>query len=136
MLVAPVRAVCADGGTTVSLRDQALLCTPDSKTDWARWFAAVDPQSQPERLRLFPNHNLAYEAAAAGLGVALGMPLLAEPFLRTRNLEACGPARLSGAGYRLYRLRRSGARDARTRKLLDWFRREAAKSEQLFTVAA
>lgn len=135
--VAPVCAPrLADGSppprSARDLRRCALISTPDALDHWRRWFEANGESAAPERIRVLPNHNLAYEAAAAGLGVALAVPLLVESFVLSGKLAPCGPALPSGFSYRLYRPRRAVSLRLQEQRLLRWLRRETAQIEAIF----
>ncbi len=78
------------------------LARPD---DWAAWLAAagvagVDPRSGLK----FENSVLAYEAALQGIGLAMGVRVLVEPYLRLGSLVApFGPGLRLDSGYYLVR---------------------------------
>jgi LysR family glycine cleavage system transcriptional activator len=71
---------------------------------WERWFGMAGVEASKLNIRSYDTLQLAYEAAAAGTGVALAMPLVANSFLAGGRLIACTHRAFSlGASYRLYR---------------------------------
>lgn len=129
-----------DGRTPPSseaaLRDYPLLAPRDPSGIWRRWFAAAGIAADAPRIAEYATMALVYEAASAGLGVALAVPMLCEPQLRAGTLVPCGEAMPVGEAYRLYRAGRRGARSQSETRLVQWLRREARTSFDLFPAAA
>jgi len=75
---------------------------------------------------------LSYEAAAAGLGVALAIPFMCEEHLARGSLVPCGQSRLIGEHYRLYRRRSRAGPSAPETHFIHWARREARKAGDRF----
>src|SRR3546814_14347037 len=81
-------------------------------------------------IREFATLQLMYEAAASGAGIALAMPLVAEPYLRLGKLVPCGSRTLAlGETYRLYRPARRIARTETAQRFADWLHKDVAASE-------
>ena len=86
------------------IRRQPLLSVQSPTGLWERWFAMGDGATSEMHGRVFPTVQLMYEAAAAGAGVALALPLLADSYLRSRRLVPVAPEyRPIGEEYRLFR---------------------------------
>jgi len=101
---------------------------------WARWAAAVDV-APPRAAERYPTQALLFEAAAAGLGLALGISPLVDRFLADGRLQAClEPVRLAG-GYRLLRRDDQVGRRADVTALADWLAAEAVASRTAFLAA-
>lgn len=110
------------------LADYPLLSIRNPGGLWDRWFAA---SGQSYRLtpvvREYATLQLMYEAAASGAGIALAMPLVAEPWLRAGKLVPCAPNTVPlGEAYRLYRPIRRVARSETEQRFADWLH-EAVK---------
>jgi DNA-binding transcriptional LysR family regulator len=90
-------------------------------------------RSERLEVREFATLQLMYEAAVAGLGVALGLPLLAEPGLASGRLVACaGAPRLLGETYRLYRAPGLGPRSPAEQRFTRWLRSAVGESLHRF----
>lgn len=71
---------------------------------WERWFAMAGVDAGRLNLHSFDTVQLAYEAAAAGAGVTLAMPLVSNSFLTGGRLVACTRRAFPlGVRYQLYR---------------------------------
>lgn len=71
---------------------------------WERWFAMAGLEANVLSLRSFDTLQLAYEAAAAGTGVTLAVPLVSNSFLADGRLTACTRRAFPlGVRYQLYR---------------------------------
>lgn len=111
-----------------SLDGYPLVAVRHPPTLWDGWLR--DPACD---VRTYDTLHMMYEAAAAGLGVALAVPLLAEPFLADGRLRRCGgEARPLNAAYRLYRSGRRRVQSAPERAFTTWLRREVTKSIDAF----
>ncbi|WP_379488083.1 LysR family transcriptional regulator [Novosphingobium soli] len=109
-----------------------LLAPREPKGIWQRWLAQAGLSAEPGQVLEHATLALTYEAAAAGMGAALAIPMLCERQLEDGRLVACGPALSVGERYVLYRMRRRlNATPAETR-WIHWLRREAALSVKKF----
>ncbi|WP_338445840.1 LysR substrate-binding domain-containing protein [Pelagerythrobacter marensis] len=73
---------------------------------WERWFAMAGLELETGKLNLrsFDTLQLAYEAAAAGSGITLAMPLISNSFLAGGRLVVCTRRAFPlGASYQLFR---------------------------------
>lgn len=122
--------------TEAALLGYPLLAPRDPGGIWRRWFAAAGITAQAPHITEYATMALVYEAASAGLGVALAVPMLCEPQLRSGALVPCGRTMPVGEAYRLYRAGRRGARSPSETRLVHWLRREARASFDLFASAA
>ncbi|MEC9434437.1 MAG: LysR substrate-binding domain-containing protein [Pseudomonadota bacterium] len=128
-MMADGRAAPRDAG---DLAGRVLIGVSEPGGSWDRWFAS-GAAAAPEGVRRvdYPTQQLAYEAAAAGLGVALAAPLVSEPYIPARGLAPCADPRSIGSVHRLCRLadRRWGRTE---RRFAAWIRDEAGRSAALF----
>jgi LysR family glycine cleavage system transcriptional activator len=76
---------------------QPLIGTHHSPDFWREWFAAADLDVVVGQRHSFDNLQVVYEAAAAGLGIALGLGPVVRPYLDGGRLKPLGlaPVRLS-----------------------------------------
>jgi DNA-binding transcriptional LysR family regulator len=117
LVVEELVPVCAPGlvtaiGTAAALTKQTLLHVTDVTEDWAAWarLAGVDALDFGRGLR-FDTIHMALEAAAQGLGVAIGrLPLIAADLAAGRLVSVLGPPRRGQTGYWLIAGRGSLAR--------------------------
>jgi LysR family transcriptional regulator, glycine cleavage system transcriptional activator len=86
-----------------SLSQHTLLHSFARPRDWAAWFVSRGLINiDPDRGLKFENSVLAYEAALQGMGVAIGVHILVEQYLRVGSLIApFGPAVPLNSGYYL-----------------------------------
>lgn len=109
------------------LAGQCLLGTRHLRNLWADWLAAVGvPRVVAASCGVVQCDNLAlaYEAAAAGLGVALGFDVLVDPYFDDARLVRCGDAAVSSV-YRMCALVRPQDRDRLpVRNFLHWLNDE------------
>lgn len=113
-----------------------LLAPPLPENLWSRWLALGGLDHGEIDIRLFETNVLAYEAAAAGLGVALAMPFMCDEHLTRGSLIPCGRLRPIGEHYKLYRRRnRAGLSEPETH-FIHWARREAKRGADRFTAFA
>lgn len=61
---------------------------------WREWFAAANTDAAPRQYRSFDNLQIVYEAAAAGMGIALGLDPVVRPYLESGRLKRLFPAKL------------------------------------------
>ena len=139
---APVSAAqLADGRpaprSARELAERVLLDVSVPGASWRRWFAASGVAVEPGALKVrdYPTQQLAYEAAAAGLGVTLATPLISEPYVPSRGLSACGEARPVGSVYRLCRSARRRRWSPRERRFIAWLKGETDASVSRFDAA-
>jgi len=103
---------------------------------WSRWLAQAGLSPMDATVIDHATMALAYEAANAGLGIALAIPMLCERELISGALVPCGPIFPIGERYILYSAQRRFNRTEPETRLLHWLRREAASSVQRFMTAA
>ena len=78
------------GTDVTSLLDYPLLNNRDA-TLWRAWFKAFDVHYRPRpQDRRFSDYGLVLDAAAEGLGVAIGRPLLVTDAIKSRSLVQVG----------------------------------------------
>ena len=136
--VVPVAApVMADGRPPPrdeeDLAGRVLLTVKSPPRIWERWFAASGTKRAAFVVREFATLQMMYEAASGGLGVALAMPLVAEPYLASGKLVPCvRPARPLGETYRLYQADRRVARSETEQRFALWMHENGAVSMQRF----
>lgn len=118
---------------TAELNDYPLLTVTDPRGLWERWYTSAGLDYVPSRIVTFATLSLMYEAALAGAGVALAIPMLCESALVSGTLVTCGPALPIDEAYRLYRRPRNQCQTLSERKFLNWIRREVALSDSLFS---
>lgn len=105
-----------------SLADVPLLAVQDPSGLWERWFAGTGVTA-PREIRTYPTAQLMYEAAAAGTGIALAMPLLVDPYLESGRLALLGMgSRPIGESYRFFAMKRRNGLRPVERAFADWFR--------------
>lgn len=112
----------------------SLLSVRDPSGLWDRWFAACGETRQIGRAaREYATLQLMYEAAASGAGVALAMPLVAEPWLQAKKLLPCSARTLVlRETYSLYRPMRRLARTEIEQRFADWLREQIHGSMDKF----
>lgn len=81
-----------------------LIGTHHQPEFWRDWFAAQGVEARPEQRHSFDNLQLVYEAAAAGLGIALGLAPAVAFIISERPSIADNPA----YGYLLFPPEESG----------------------------
>ena len=69
------------------LLDHTLIGTDHQIEFWQEWFAGVGLNVVPEHCLALDNLQVVYEAAAAGLGIALGLDPVVRPFLDSGRLK-------------------------------------------------
>ncbi len=107
---------------------------------WQEWFAAAGIAAVPAGCRSFDNLQLVYEAAAAGMGIALGLDGVVQPYLASGRLHPLLPAPLRlRRQFHLVRRPGRGPRDRSLAMFRDWLVEEAgafAASRSLARVAS
>jgi LysR family glycine cleavage system transcriptional activator len=115
------------------IASHTLLSVSSPASLWERWFAGSGTPSNALDIREFATLQLTYEAAASGLGIALAIPMVAEPYLRSGRLVPCqAKARDLGECYRLYRPRRRASSTGTEDRFAAWLRRAASASLEQF----
>jgi LysR family glycine cleavage system transcriptional activator len=76
---------CAPGHPR-DLLDRRLIGTLHQAEFWQEWFAAKGIDCAPRDCVAFDNLQVVYEAASAGMGIALGLAPVVRPFLATGRL--------------------------------------------------
>jgi len=105
---------------------------------WRSWFETLGRSASGQRYSPpFDSLHLMYESAAAGLGLALAVPMSSEGFLESGRLEPCAPERGAiGVNYDLIFLSPEAARRKAARRFKAWLFEEAAASMRLFNEKA
>lgn len=111
-----------------------LLSVRDPAGLWDRWFATFGRGRWVKPVvREYATLQLMYEAAASGAGVALAVPLVAEPWLKAGKLVPCSGNSLAlGETYRLYRPTHRIARTDVEQRFTDWLHGEVGASMTTF----
>lgn len=112
-----------------------MLSPPDL---WRQWlYSAGYRGAVPQAAMVFDTNQLAYEAAAAGLGVALAAPLLANRYLESGRLRMCaaGPTP-TGMAYWIHHASPATRRDGQVASLVEWLKAQAAASKAAFISCA
>lgn len=105
---------------------RATLLHDSDHNDWADWLAAAGWPT-PARHEVFNDYNLVLEAAANGLGIALGRSRLVEQELAAGRLDRLHP--LSVPNPRAYHLiTPEPPLDPGTARLVGWLRQTATES--------
>lgn len=138
-LLAPVELlpICSpsliNDGNKSSLADllgrQTLLHSLARPHDWKLWLSSAGFKSvDPNHGMKFENSILAYEAALQGIGIAIGVRVLVEQYLRSGSMVApFGPPLALDDGYYLL-IPRGRKRPPALRHFRDWLVEEAAKT--------
>jgi LysR family glycine cleavage system transcriptional activator len=108
------------------LSRQTLLHSLARRDDWHAWLNSVGFRSVDSQRGLkFENSALSYEAALQGIGVAIGMRVLVEPYLREGTLVCPFPDICTlNEGYYLIRPKNRPTTPA-LRSFQEWLLREA-----------
>jgi LysR family transcriptional regulator, glycine cleavage system transcriptional activator len=104
------------------LSEHRLLTMRTPPDTWQRWAAEA---GHPLTFRCAPTEfeslSLLYEATASGLGVSLGIPIVADALIREGRLRVCFPRCAPiGSGYSLVYADDTVSRRADVKKLKDW----------------
>ncbi len=125
-----------DAWSDEEIAKRPLLSVQSPKNIWQKWFASADDRRQL-RPRDYPTVQLMYEAAAAGSGVALAMPLVAETYLNSGRLvpvaRGCRPI---GAAYQMFRPSRDPGSGPLIRRFEAWLIDEVRDSLWQFEALA
>lgn len=108
------------------LLDRPLIGTTHQPDFWKAWFAGNGLDAAPA-FRAFDNLQVTYEAAAAGMGIALGLDPVVRPYLDGARLVPVpgGPVRLPQA-FHLLRREDGRAPSRAFAAFREWLCREAA----------
>lgn len=123
--------------TDGNLADYPLLAVRSPAGMWDRWLAASGQPGLAAAPRAFDTLQLMYEAASAGLGVTLAMPLVAEAFLIAGRIVPCGhEIHCLGETYCLYRSATARNPAIVDRRFAAWLRHEVQISLEIFDALA
>lgn len=105
------------------------LVTPETVDAWERWDRCEAATSPAAYRMLFDTLRLSYEAASAGLGLALGFEPIVRPYITGGRLVPCSDRRMSwDVDYQLVTHRSAvGRNDVAAAR--EWLLAEAAQSE-------
>jgi LysR family glycine cleavage system transcriptional activator len=108
------------------LRRHILIGSNHQPDFWPEWFRLSELAPADGAYTSFDNLQLVYEAAANGLGIAIGLDPLVRPYLDNGRLVRLWPGgvRLSRSFHLVRRTRR--ARDRRIDRFHDWLLSEAS----------
>lgn len=119
--------------SAAELAAQPLLTVQSPSRLWERWFAGDEARLGDLRQRVFPTLQLMYEAACAGGGVVLAMPVIADSYLASGRLVPVARApRQLGEGYALYLPVRRGGAGLAERRFAAWLRDAIERSRAEF----
>lgn len=115
---------CTEPG---ALLQQRLIGTSHQLAFWQEWFAGAGVNAIPQHCLAFDNLQVVYEAASAGMGIALGLDPVVRPFVASGRLTPLfnQPVRLP----RRFHLVHRGGRPEQARgfaQFRDWLFAEAA----------
>jgi LysR family transcriptional regulator, glycine cleavage system transcriptional activator len=107
---------------------QRLIGTHHQPEFWREWFAAEGIEAAIEQRDSFDNLQVAYEAAAAGIGIALGITPVVTPYIETGRLRHLFSVSVPSLRH-FHLLRRNDRTPSRPFHLFrDWILGEAARS--------
>lgn len=120
--------------SATELAGQPLLTVQSPSRLWERWFARDGDLNPGDlRQRVFPTLQLMYEAACAGGGVVLAMPVIADSYLASgRLVPAVREPRQLGEGYSLFHPTRRSGPSALERQFTAWLRLAIKRSRAEF----
>ncbi|UFZ03674.1 LysR substrate-binding domain-containing protein [Bradyrhizobium ontarionense] len=105
-----------------------LICTDHQIEFWQEWFAASGIDAAPTDCLVFDNLQVVYEAASAGMGIALGLDPVVRPFIDAGRLVPLFAERVRLP--RQFHLVRRSSADGKARDFAvfrDWLFSEAAR---------
>jgi LysR family glycine cleavage system transcriptional activator len=110
------------------------LLSVESPADmWERWLTAAGYGRAMPRGTQFDTLQHVYDAAGAGLGIGLAIPLVFEPHLGNRRMRACMPVRIGlNTGYRLYYADAASSSRRTVVRFREWLQTAIDHSVQLF----
>ncbi|WP_336967355.1 LysR family transcriptional regulator [Sphingobium aromaticiconvertens] len=109
-----------------------LLSVKQPSGMWQRWLAAANVERSADTIIEFATMAMMVEAALTGMGIALAVPMLCEPQLKSGALIPCGPTLPIGESYKLFRNRGRVNPSTTETRFLHWLRRETAQSVAVF----
>ena len=108
------------------LHDSAAWQGAEREAEWLAWWQAICPDMpMPERQFYFNRVDMAVEAAAAGLGIALARRSILADVLASGRLVAVGPEWDTPWGYQLYGLT-EGVQAPAVRLLSEWLTQQCS----------
>lgn len=113
--------------TVQDLAECVLLYVTDPGNSWPNWLESKGWRgTHPLRFREYAAPQLMYEAAKAGIGVAMALAPVANMYLQSVGLQPCLPASEQGdMRYQLYHPRGAHTRSALHRRFCTWLSDEA-----------
>jgi len=101
---------------------------------WQQWLHSMGHSGRvPEVTMTFDTNQLSLEAASAGLGLVLAVPLLADRFLESGRLRACAARPVpTGMAYWIHHASPATRRNPQIKSLVEWLKAEAEVSKVLF----
>lgn len=119
--------------TIGELGDFPLLHARNAPNHWPDWLSRVGCERAPTSYRQFETTHFAYESAAAGLGVALASPMLADRLLKEMRLQPCSGARAPvDIRYCMIYAAPALRRRRDVARFRDWITDEVRKSKAMF----
>jgi LysR family transcriptional regulator, glycine cleavage system transcriptional activator len=114
-----------------------VLCVDQAPDLWTSWLISAGFTEQPQwSCRSYETLITMYEAAAAGLGITLGLPLFTEGYFASGRLRPCfGIRRPIDFWYSLVYASEAVSRRADMRRFARWLSEETALSQQRFAEA-
>ena len=115
---------------TLDLTSVSLIHVASATEDWAAWLDQAGVKGiDLTRGLFFDTVHMAMDAAAAGLGVAIGrLPLVQQDLTAGRILQAAEVTVTGTTGYWLIEATRSAPRDE-AREFAEWLKRQAVEGE-------
>lgn len=119
------------------LAGHQVLCEEHTPRLWLTWLSAAGLDANGTwSFTCYETLLMMYEAAAAGLGVTLGLPLFMEKYFDDGRLQACFPVKQRiDYWYSLIYASEAISRRADMRRFSRWLQAEIARSQQHFTDA-
>ena len=113
-------------GAPADLADHTLIGSNHQPDFWPEWFRLAGVAVEPASYKCFDNLQLVYEAAAAQLGIAIGLDPLVRPYLASGRLVRLGPKAVTlSRSFQLVRRADRGL-DRRFDTFRRWLRSETA----------
>ncbi len=122
----------------LSLLDYPLLGVRSPPDSWPQWlYAAGYSGAAPKVDMVYETNQLAYEAAGAGLGIVLAIPLLTNRYMERGCVQPCAadPAP-TGMAYWIHHATSAARRNAKARSFVEWLKDEAAATKDRFFALA
>lgn len=138
VVAAPALADGADPPQSLdAIAHHTLLAPGDPPHIWRQWLGRTGaPGDAPLREQCYDTVAMSYEAAAAGLGLALGLPLHIDRYVQEDRLRFCvADAPATGYRYMLVYANAATRRRPDARRFAERVRHAAALSQQRFARA-